>query len=131
MHLFHVSTSTVVGSVIILVHSLLGNCNSIRSADTYASLMTLERYDVASCGECLTVRRLSLGRTPRVVHSFAVRLQTRFFDQQLCLSWVSFDLTQEFKDEWEDEEVEGNGGLMVEEIRSSCDDHEMTRTSET
>ena len=27
----------------------------------------------------------------------------------------------------EDEEVEGNGGLKVEEIRSSCDDHEMTR----
>ena len=38
---------------------------------------------------------------------------------------------QEVKDEWEDEEVEGNGGLEVEEIRSSCDDHEMTRTSET
>ena len=38
---------------------------------------------------------------------------------------------QEVKDEWEDEEVEGNGGLKVEEIRSSCDDHEMTRTSET
>ena len=37
----------------------------------------------------------------------------------------------EIKDEWEDEEVEGNGGLGVEEIRSSCDDHEMTRTSET
>ena len=38
---------------------------------------------------------------------------------------------QEFKDEWKDEEVEENGGLKVEEIRSSCDDHEMTRTSET
>ena len=38
---------------------------------------------------------------------------------------------QEVKDEWEDEEVEGTGGLKVEEIRSSCDDHEMTRTSET
>ena len=38
---------------------------------------------------------------------------------------------QEDKGEWEDEEVEGNGGLKVEEIRSSCDDHEMTRTSET
>ena len=38
---------------------------------------------------------------------------------------------QEVKDEWEDEEVERNGGLKVEEIRSSCDDHEMTRTSET
>ena len=38
---------------------------------------------------------------------------------------------QEIKDECEDEEVEGNGGLKVEEIRSSCDNHEMTRTSET
>ena len=38
---------------------------------------------------------------------------------------------QEIKDEWEDEEVEENGGLKVDEIRSSCDDHEMTRTSET
>ena len=38
---------------------------------------------------------------------------------------------QEVKDEWEEEEVEGNGGLKVEEIRSSCDDHEMTRISET
>ena len=38
---------------------------------------------------------------------------------------------QEVKDEWEDEEVEGNGGLKVEETRSSCDDHEMTHTSET
>ena len=38
---------------------------------------------------------------------------------------------QEVKDESEDEEVEGNGGLEIEEIRSSCDDHEMTRTSET
>ena len=38
---------------------------------------------------------------------------------------------QEVKDEWEDEKGKGNGGLKVEEIRSSCDDHEMTRTSET
>ena len=38
---------------------------------------------------------------------------------------------QEVKDEWEVEEVKGDGGLTVEEIRSSCDDHEMTRTSET
>ena len=38
---------------------------------------------------------------------------------------------QEVKDEWKDKEVEGNGRLKVEEIRSSCDDHEMTRTSET
>ena len=38
---------------------------------------------------------------------------------------------QEVKDDWEDEEVEGNGGLEVEDIRSSCDDHGMTRTIET
>ena len=38
---------------------------------------------------------------------------------------------QEIEDEREEEEVEENGGLKVEEIRSSCDDHEMTRTSET
>ena len=38
---------------------------------------------------------------------------------------------QEIKDEWADEEVVGNGKLKVEEIRSSCDDHVMTRTSET
>ena len=37
---------------------------------------------------------------------------------------------QEAEDEWRDEEDEENGGLKVEEIRSSCDDHEMTRTSE-
>ena len=29
---------------------------------------------------------------------------------------------QEIKDEWEDEEIEENGGLKVEEIRSSCVD---------
>ena len=38
---------------------------------------------------------------------------------------------QEVEDEWEEEEVEGNGGLKVEEMRPSCGDHEMTRTSET
>ena len=38
---------------------------------------------------------------------------------------------QEIRDEWEGEEDEENGGLKVEETRSSCDDHEMTRTSET
>ena len=38
---------------------------------------------------------------------------------------------QEIKDEWENEDVERNGRLNVEEIRSSCDDHEMTRTNET
>ena len=38
---------------------------------------------------------------------------------------------QEVNGEWKNEEVEGNEALKVEEIRSSCDDHEMTRTSET
>ena len=42
------------------------NCNSIRPADKHASRMTLERYDVESCGERLTVRELSLGRSPGV-----------------------------------------------------------------
>ena len=66
MHLFSASTSAVVGSAIALANSLLANCNSIRSADKYARLMTLELYDVASCGESLTVRELSLGRSPGV-----------------------------------------------------------------
>ena len=38
---------------------------------------------------------------------------------------------QGVKDEWKDEEVEGNGALKAEEIRSSSGDHEMTHTSET
>ena len=50
MHLFSASTSAVVGPAIALANSFLANCNSIRPADKYASLMTLERYDVASCG---------------------------------------------------------------------------------
>ena len=50
MHLFNASTSAVVGPAIALADSLLGNCNSIRSADKYASRMTLEPYDVAYCG---------------------------------------------------------------------------------
>ena len=62
MHLFSASTSAVVGSAIDLANSLLANCNSMRSADKYASLMTLERYHVASCGEDLIERELSLGR---------------------------------------------------------------------
>ena len=78
MHLFSASTSAVVGSAIDLANSLLANFNSIRSADKYASRMTLERYDVESCGGSLIVRELSLARS----HSFAVCLQTRFFDQQ-------------------------------------------------
>ena len=66
MHLFNASTSAVVGSAIALANSLLANCNSIRSAAMYASRKTLERFDVASCGESLTVRELSLGRSPGV-----------------------------------------------------------------
>ena len=65
MHLFSASPSAVVA--IALANSSLSDCNSIRSADKYASLMTLERYDVASCGESWTVRKLSLGRSPGVL----------------------------------------------------------------
>ena len=71
MHLFNASTSAVVGSAIALANSLLANCNSIRSAEKYASRMTLERYDAESCGESLIVHELSLGRS-WCVHSFAV-----------------------------------------------------------
>ena len=92
MHLFSASTSAVVGSTIALDNSLLANCNSIRSGGKYVSPMTLERYDVASCGESLAVRKLSLGRSPGVLTPFTAQLQTCFFDQQLCVSWVSFDL---------------------------------------
>ena len=42
------------------------NCNSIRSAAKYTSRMTLERYDVESCGASLIVRELSLVRSPGV-----------------------------------------------------------------
>ena len=63
MHLFGASTSANVGSAIALALSLLASCSSVQSADKYASLMALERYDVASCGESLTVRKLSIGRS--------------------------------------------------------------------
>ena len=66
MHLFSASSSAVVGSAIDLANSLLANSNSIRSADKYASRMTLERYDVESCGESLFVHELSLERSPGV-----------------------------------------------------------------
>ena len=66
MHLFSASTSDVVGSAIDLANSLLASCNSIRSADKYASRRTLERYDVESCGESLIVRKLSLIHSPGV-----------------------------------------------------------------
>ena len=67
MHLFSASSSAVVGSDIDLANSLVANCNSIRSADKYASRMTLERNDVESCDESLIVRELSLVRSPGVL----------------------------------------------------------------
>ena len=53
--------------------------------------MTLERYDVESCGESLIVRKLSLGRSPGVFTPLLFDCKTRIFDQQFCVSWVSFD----------------------------------------
>ena len=70
MHLFSASTSAVLGSAIDLSTSLLANCNSIRSTDKKASRMTLERYDVESCGESLIVRELSLVRSPGANKNF-------------------------------------------------------------
>ena len=70
----------------------LASCISIRSADKYAILMTLERYDVASCGENFDCAQTVSRTLFWCVHSFAACLQTRIFDQQLCVSWVSFDL---------------------------------------
>ena len=92
MHLFSASSSAAVGSAIDLANSVLANCNSIRSADKYASRMELERYDVESCGESLIVHELTVSHTfSRCVYSFAVCLQTRIFDQQFRVSWISFD----------------------------------------
>ena len=78
IHLYSASTSAVVGSAIDLASSLLANCNSIRSADKYGSRMTLERYDVESCGESLIVRELSL------VRSSGVLTPLLFFANQKC-----------------------------------------------
>ena len=64
MHHFSASTSAIVGSAIDLGNSLVANCNSIRSADKFASRRTLERYDVESYGESLIVHELSLVRSP-------------------------------------------------------------------
>ena len=66
MHLLSASTPAVVGSAIDLANSSLANCNSIQSTDKCASRMTLERYDVESCGEILIVQELSLLRSPGV-----------------------------------------------------------------
>ena len=80
MHLFSASASTVVGFAIALANSLLANCNSIRSDDKYASRMTLERFNVESCGESLTVREeLSLGRSPGVFTSFCCLIANQNF----------------------------------------------------
>ena len=86
MHLLSASTSAVVGSAIALANSVLANCNSIRSADKYASLMTLERYDVVSCGEILTVRKLSLGRCPGVFTPLPFNCKPEFLiNNSACL----------------------------------------------
>ena len=93
MHLFSASTSAVVGSAIALAHSLLANCNSIRSADKYANLMTLERYDVASCGESLTVRKLSLGRSHGVFNrSLFDCKQVFLINNSACLGSASISI---------------------------------------
>ena len=76
MHLFSASTKAVVSSAIARANSVLARCNSNRPADKNASLMTFERYDVASCGEILTLRKLSHGRSPGVFTPFTVQLQT-------------------------------------------------------
>ena len=92
MHLFSASTSAVAGSAITLANSLLANCNSIRSADKYASLVTLERYDVASCGESLTVRKLSLGRSPGVFTPLLFDCKPEFLNKSACLGSASISI---------------------------------------
>ena len=93
MHLFSESTSNIVGSAIALAYSLLANCSSIRSAEKYASLMTLERYDVASCGESLTVRKLSLGRSPGVFTPLLFNCKPEFFiNNCACLGSASISV---------------------------------------
>ena len=82
MHLFNASTLAVVTSAIALVNSLLANRNLIRT-EKYASLMTLELYDVASCGESLTVRELSLGRSPAVFTSLLLNCKPDFWSTTL------------------------------------------------
>ena len=90
IHLFSASTSAVVGSAIALANSLLANGNSIRSAAKYASLMTLERYDVASGGESLIVRKLSLGRSPGVFTPLLFACKPEFLiNNSACLGSAS------------------------------------------
>ena len=69
------------------------NCNSIRSADKYASLTTLERYDVASCGESLTVRNLSLGHSPGVFTPLLFNCKPEFLiNNSACLGSASISI---------------------------------------
>ena len=93
MHLFSASTSIVVGSSIDLANSVLANCNSIQSADKYASLMTLERHDVTSCGERLIVRKLSLGRSPGVFTPLLFDCKPEFLiNNSACLGSASISI---------------------------------------
>ena len=87
------STPAVAGSAIALVHSLLANCNSIRSADKYASLMTLERYDVESRTESFIVRKLSLGRSPGVFTPLLFDCKPEFLiNNSACLGSASISI---------------------------------------
>ena len=86
MHLFNASKSVVVGPEIALPSSLLGNCNSTRPAANYESLMTLERYEVASYSESGFVRKLSFGRSADVFTSLLFNCTIRVLDQPFCAS---------------------------------------------
>ena len=93
MHLFSTSTSADVGSAIDLANSLLANCNSIRSVNKYASRMTLERYDVESCGESLIVRELSLVSSPGVFTPFLFVCKPEFLiNSSECLGSASISI---------------------------------------
>ena len=94
MHLFSACTSAVVGSAIDLAHFLLANCNSIRSADKYASRMTLELFDVESCGESLIVRELSHVRSPGVFTPLLFVCKPEFLiNSSECLGSASISIT--------------------------------------
>ena len=93
LHLFSASTSAVVGSAIDLDNSLLANCSSIRSSDKYASRMTLERYDVESCGESLIVRELSLARSPNVFNPLLLVCKPKILiNSSECLGSTSISI---------------------------------------
>ena len=84
------------------------------------SLLEVVGVGLITCGEIGVVKRVHLlpGELRRIATALKVVEEVQ-------------EETQGVKDQWKDEEVEENGGLEVEEIRSSCDYHEMTRTSET